>query len=64
MTKLMRQILADKANGRRHLADLSITEKIAKLEKLRERRNLVASSPLRSGSTLGGAAPRAHRHPG
>ena len=47
MNKLMRQILEDKAAGRRELAALPIDQKIAKLEKMRERRELIASSPLR-----------------
>ncbi len=50
MTQLMREILANKQEGRRHLAELPIAEKVAKLERLRERRRLIASSPLRAGA--------------
>ena len=49
MTKLMRQILADKQQGRKDLAALPIVEKIAHLERLRDRHQLIASSPLRTG---------------
>jgi hypothetical protein len=55
MTKLMRQILANKREGRRQLAELPIAEKVAKLEKLRERHALIAASPLRSSSAHGHA---------
>lgn len=53
MTKLMQQILANKAEGRRELAALSIDLKIAKLEKMRDRRELIASSPLRRSVAAG-----------
>lgn len=42
------RILRDKAQGRRDLAALPFTEKIAILERLRERREAIAASPLGS----------------
>ena len=47
MTTLMRQILKSKQEGRRRLAELPISAKVAKLEKLRDRHHLIVSSPLR-----------------
>ena len=47
MTELMIRILENKQQTRQRLAALSFSEKIAILEKLRERSLLIVASPLR-----------------
>jgi len=47
MSSRMRKILESKHAMRKHLAALSFSEKVAILEKLRERSLLIASSSLR-----------------
>lgn len=50
MTELMRQIIEGKKRERSRLAALPFEEKVAILEKLRERSLLLAQSPLRKKS--------------
>jgi hypothetical protein len=50
MTALMRKILEDKRRGRADLAARPVAEKVAVLEQLRARRELVAAGPLRRAS--------------
>ena len=48
MSELMDKILAAKARERKRLAALPFSEKVAILEKLRDRSLLIAKSPLRT----------------
>ena len=48
MNPAMRQILESKRRFRRQLAERSFSEKLAILEKLRERSLAIAASPLRA----------------
>lgn len=43
----MKKSLEEKQRLRRQLADLPFAEKVALLEKMRERRRIIAASPLR-----------------
>ena len=47
MTELMRQVLAAKQKSRRRLAALSFEEKIALVERMRDRSLSLAANPLR-----------------
>jgi hypothetical protein len=47
MTALMHRILEDKRQGRADLAARPFAEKVAMLEKMRVRHDLIATSPLR-----------------
>ena len=47
MSDLMDKILADKAKTRKELADLPFDQKLAIMEKIRERSALLAENPLR-----------------
>ena len=51
MTDAMRRILESKHQFRRQLAERSFSEKLAILEKLRERNLAIAASPLRARGT-------------
>lgn len=48
MNPVMRQILESKRRFRRQLAERSFSERLAILEKLRERSLAIAASPLRA----------------
>jgi hypothetical protein len=48
MSEWTERVLAGKANSRRKLADLPFKEKVAILEKLRDRSRLFAQSRLRT----------------
>jgi len=47
MSEMMDRILAGKRESRRRLAALPFAEKLALVEKMRDRSRLIASSPLR-----------------
>ena len=47
MNPLMQKSLEEKQRMRRSLVNLPFSEKVALLEKMRERRRIVAASPLR-----------------
>ena len=47
MTELMEKILAGKRESRKHLAGLPFAQKLALVEKMRDRSLLIASSSLR-----------------
>jgi hypothetical protein len=50
MNDWMRKILESKRAARRQLAALTFAEKLALLEKLRDRSLIIAASPLRNRS--------------
>jgi hypothetical protein len=49
---LLRDILESKRRMRQHQAALPFAEKLAILEKMRERRRLIAASPLRQTTNV------------
>jgi hypothetical protein len=61
MTPLMRKILQDKRQGRADQAARPFAEKIAVLEKMRERHALIANSPLCQRAPSHPAKPAAFR---
>jgi len=48
MKPTLNKVLQDKRDGRTALAQRSFSEKVAVLEKLRERHRAIAANPLRS----------------
>jgi hypothetical protein len=52
MSELMNKILAGKRESRKRLAALPIAQKLALVEKMRDRSRLIASSPLRRRRSL------------
>jgi hypothetical protein len=58
MSEMMDRILAGKRESRRRLAALPFGEKLALVEKMRDRSRLIASSPLRRQSARKAAVKR------
>ena len=58
MSEMMDRILAGKRESRRRLAALPFAEKLALVEKMRDRSRLIASSPLRRLSARKAAVKR------
>lgn len=49
----LQRSLEEKQRMRRHLASLPFAEKVALLEKMRERRRIIVASPLRQAGRTG-----------
>ena len=57
MKQALNKVVQDKRDGRAALAQRSFSEKVAVLEKLRERNHAIAANPLRSAAIPPGLLP-------